>query len=448
MNHRGKLYFFPAFLPLVEILPWLLTAMGALAGFLVGARGRWKKFVWPARALFVLSLIGLGWFTWPRVYWRWHAGESRLTDLPALETIAPPPAAPEFKAATFRPAPWRDLWRVKLTSRALSSPVVSGGLVIFGTWENTVEAYSLIDGSLVWRVHKKEPVFSLTLAAPNLLLAGEGLHTAPSAAITAISLPSGRPLWSREFPGHIESAPTATADHVWLGTGPAGLWCLDAHSGEVLWHSQIGHVDSTPLLSGGSLFVSSQPVEGENKSVFWRLDPSTGKILWSLPLPGQPWGSPHFDVRSQLLVTSTGVGQVGVNLATDHGWAHGINLSGKSAWTTELSGNPIEASVQPAGRGLVVFALTKGEVVALKSADGRVAWHRPLPGPMQADLAMEPGSGTVAAAGSGGTLFLFEGKSGTPLEPHLIDNDSTSAPLFLPDGALLAGPYTLRRVSW
>jgi len=448
MNHRGKLYFFPAFLPLVEILPWLLTAMGALAGFLLGARGRWKKFVWPARALFVLSLVGLGWFVWPRVYWHFQAEGSRLTELPVLETIAPPPPTPEIKSAAFRPGHWRDLWQVKLSSRALSSPVISGGLVIFGTWENTVEAYSIKDGSLVWRVQKKEPVFALALASPTLLFAGEGLHTSPSAAITAISLPSGKPLWSREFPGHIESAPTATANHVWLGTGPAGLWCLDAQSGAVVWHAKIGHVDSTPLLTDGSLFVSSQPVEGENKSILWRMDPASGKIQWSLSLPGQPWGSPHFDANSQLLVTSTGVGQVGVNLATDHGWAHGISLNGKSAWTTELSGNPIEASVQPAGSGLVVFALTKGEVVALKSASGEIAWHRPLTGPMQADLALEPASGTVAAASSGGTLFLFQGKSGSPLEPHLIDNASTSAPLFLPDGAVVAGPYTLRRIVW
>ncbi len=439
-----KLYFFPAFLPLAEALPWLLTAFGAFAGFVLGSRTSNRAVIWAARGLCLALLVGGTAYAWPRLRWKLHARESRLTELPELTVLGEAVPAESAPAVPFR-AEWREAWQVKPSTRALSNPVRAGALLLLGTWENSVEAVSIRNGAPVWRVQKKEPVYSLALASPTLLLAGEGLHASPSSALTAIELPSGRALWSREFAGHIESAPTAFGEKIWVGTGPAGLWCLSARDGAVLWHSSSGHVDSTPLLEGETLYFSSQPDETKEEATFWALDSATGSEKWKLALPGQPWGSPRF--FGKLLVTSTGIGQIGVPKPEDKGWVHGIDVGArKLLWSTELGGNPIEASV-PVG-DLAVFALTKGELVAVRTSTGAVAWRRPLPQTVEAEPVGEPGSGTVAVTGTLGHFTLVNGHTGAVLAEHDYEAGINSALLFLPDGAVLASPSVLRRFQW
>jgi outer membrane protein assembly factor BamB len=441
-----KLYFFPAVLPLVELLPVLLTAFAAIAGFLLGARGRFQRFVWPARIALATAIVALAWFGWPTVYWRLNPNASRLTVLPKFEIISPPPAEEVQPARAFVRGRWREDWRVPIRGRALSSLVLSGGLLMVGTWESTVDAYSTADGAHVWRVQKREPVYSLTLASPNLLIAGEGLHTSQSASLTALELPSGRPLWQREFRGHIESAPTTKDNKIWFGAGPSGLWCLDLLTGTVLWHSAVGHVDSTPLVEGGKVFFAAQPSDAKPTSILHALDASTGAPLWELPLPGQPWGSPK--LLNGMLLTTTGLGQVGVNLATDRGWAHAVTPEGKLVWSSELGGNPIEASVPLPTLGLSAVTLTNGQVVAVRIRDGAIAWRQVLSAPSQADLTVERGSFTLAATLTNGEVHFLDARNGAPLEIHKIDSDSSSAPLFSPSGLYIAGPATLRKIRW
>lgn len=131
----------------------------------------------------------------------------------------------------------------------------------------------------------------------------------------------------------------------------------------------------------------------------------------------------------------------------DKGWVHGIDVGArKLLWSTELGGNPIEASV-PVG-DLAVFALTKGELVAVRTSTGAVAWRRPLPQTVEAEPVGEPGSGTVAVTGTLGHFTLVNGHTGAVLAEHDYEAGINSALLFLPDGAVLASPSVLRRFQW
>jgi outer membrane protein assembly factor BamB len=440
----------------VEVLPWLLAGFGALAGFLLGSaasRRRWGPFLWPARLLALAALVALGFLAWPRLYWRMHPEGTRLTpgaSLPVLETLGPvPPNGPPGPARPLRPGPWSEAWAQKPPRRPLSSPVRAGGLLLVGTWEGTVDAYSAATGAPVWSLKKKEPVYALAAVAGDLLLVGEGLHTSTTASVTAARLPGGQPLWQREFRGHIEAAPAFSAEQnkIWLGTGPGGLWCLDARDGTVVWHAGVGHVDTTPLLAGELVLFTSQPDEGRDESVFWALRARDGAVAWRIPLPGQPWGSPLLDPGTGLVLLSTGIGQIGVNLPTDRGWGHAVSLASRRlAWTTELGGNPIETSRLVPRAGLVAYVLTKGEVLALRASDGAPVWRFPLRSTTQAALASN--GGQLAAVAFDGAVTFLDGATGKPLARRTLDAGSSSAPLFLHDGALLVSPYSLQRLRW
>jgi outer membrane protein assembly factor BamB len=449
---RVRLYFFPALLPIAEALPWLLTAFGALAGFLLSAtRGRAGLLRLAAILLALVVLALAGRYAGSRIWWL-REGDSRLSlpsELPRRMQFGTLPVEMPAALRRYRPGEWHLAWTIRPGRRALSNPLQAGGAYLVGTWESTVEAYALANGAPLWRLQKKEPVYAMSVASPSLLLAGEGLHESGAAALTAVRLPEGTPLWQREFRGHIESAPTYSEKFaaVWVGSGPAGLWSLNARNGSVNWHARVGHVDSTPLLAPGDLLLlSSQPNESVKESTLWALRPADGSVSWSLALPGQPWGSPQLDSATGLVLVSTGVGQIGVKRADDRGWAHAVSLvERKIAWSADLGGNPIEKSIL--ARGLAIYVLTKGEVVALHIADGKEAWRLPLGGEVQADPTLGP-EGVVAVTSTTGKVSLIDLKAGKLLETRSFEAGTGAAPLFLSDGVLVTTPYTHTRFRW
>lgn len=440
----------------MAVVPWLLTAFGALAGFLAGllAKKKGQRIFLAALGVSLVSLAAAAWLFWPKVTLKYVDQGSRLraaADLPNTELLGvlggerEPETPPRAAWDT-----WKAVWSTTTPNRSLSDPLISSGLAIIGTWEGTVESFSLVSGKAIWRVKKREPVIALA-AAGNLLLAGEGVHTSEISALTAISLPEGKVLWSREFNGHLESPPTIEGEHIYLGAGPAGFYCLRAADGELVWKRGGIHVDSTPLVSGGTVYFAGQEKEGTDESVLLALDAATGKEAWNVKIPGQPWGSPSLDTsRGQLLLTS-GVGQIGLLRESDRGWAHAISLKDQVVrWTRPLAGTPLEAAILLPGPGLLIATATKGEIVALRAESGAVAWTQPIGAQIvaQPDLDLSHQPPRIASLDTNGKLRLQSALTGAFLDEHDFAPGANSGPRFLSDGILIALPRSIQRYRW
>jgi len=459
LNHKNKIYFFPAVLPLIAIVPWLLTAFGTLASIVIGILGRRRssRFLKIGFSVCALSFIAAGALLWPSFRLRYldkgtslNTGSALplLTTLGALEQESP--TLPETRAAWDS---WRPLWSTATEKRPLSNPVVAGSIVAVGTWEGTVDAFALSNGKPLWTVKKKEPVIAITHASDSLLLAGEGLHTAPFAALTAISLPDGRVIWDRVFQGHLESpaAYSAESNRIWVGTGPAGLWCLDARDGSVIWHKGGIHVDSTPLLANDLVYFSGQEDGGEKESVFFALNQKDGKESWRISIPGMPWGSPMLDTANEQILTTSGIGQIGIVRETDRGWAHAISLRDhKIRWTRPLSGNPLESSIVLGAQGLVIFTIQNGEIIALRTDSGKEAWSSQLGEQIVAELDIDDNQQPprLVSLATDGKLRIQSAVTGRFLDEHTFPPGNNSAPRFLRDGILLALPRSIQRFHW
>lgn len=455
-KHSGKIYFFPAVLPLMAVVPWLLTAFGAVAGFLAGllAKRSRRPVYLAALVLSLLSLSSAAWLFWPKATLRFVDDGSRLRDagkLPVTESLGS--LAGESEPA---PAPraawdsWKPVWSTAVARRPLSDPVITAGLVIVGTWDASVDAYSLASGKPVWSVKKNEPVIALTLAG-EVLLAGEGVHTSEIAALTAIRLSDGKALWSREFNGHLESPATVHEGLIYLGAGPAGFYCLRASDGELVWKRAGVHVDSTPLVHGGLVYFAGQEAEGSEESVLLALRAADGSEAWRVKIPGQPWGSPSLDSeRNQLLLTS-GIGQIGLLRDSDRGWAHAVALGERTLrWTRPLLGTPLETAIFLPGPGLMITTATKGEIVALRADTGTVAWTQPIGTQIVAqpdldDLHQPP---RLASLDTDGQLRIQSALTGAFLDEHSFAPGANSAPRFLSDGILIALPRVIARYRW
>jgi outer membrane protein assembly factor BamB len=198
------------------------------------------------------------------------------------------------------------------------------------------------------------------------------------------------------------------------------------------------------------VYFSSQPDEKKKEATLWALSQTDGSEQWNFPLPGQPWGSPEQGVDPETLLTTTGIGQVGVTLETDHGWAHALRKNGtkKLIWTHELPGNPIELGRVLRSEGLIFYVLTKGEVFALHANDGSIAWTKKLSGPVQADPVLIENPPTLITFENGGLLSAFGAIDGKLIYSQKLPVGGSSAPLVVEDGFIAVTPYRLVRFQW
>ena len=96
--------------------------------------------------------------------------------------------------------------------------------------------------------------------------------------IVCLDAASGRELWRREFPGQTDgsygaSGTPAVSDGKVYATGSAGLYCLAAADGALVWMRKCDYNHSSPLVANGALFYM-------NGVVLSAHDAATGRLLW------------------------------------------------------------------------------------------------------------------------------------------------------------------------
>lgn len=442
---RHRFYFFPALLPLVEIVPLLLTAIGGLAGLtaVVWKRGR---RIWVVALLCFAIAGGIVIAAMPDKEVR-DAGSRAVAaaDLPKHTVIRPRGDLPDVA-----PLPrFTDLWVVRTKNQLLSSPVVAEGVLVVGTYKNTVEAYHTANGALLWYHTQNEPMFTVGKGHGKTVYSGEGLHHTQSAALTSMTLPEGTIHWAREFLGHIESPPEVSADgkQLWLSTGGGGIWSLRAADGKVIWHQAVGHIDSTPLVAGNRLYAAAQPDENVMQSLFFGMRAADGDILFQTPLPGQPWGRPQLSKNGDFIVTSTGQGQIGVMRDTDKGWAMALDAqNGKLRWQRELPAMPVEPGSYVAEKDIAVYTLKNGALLALRGRDGAPLWQKKIGSAFMAAARLIRRAGKrdmIAAVTVDGVFTIRDAETGAELARRRVAEGASASPADDGDRIYVATPYRL-----
>jgi outer membrane protein assembly factor BamB len=281
------------------------------------------------------------------------------------------------------------------------------------------------------------------VALNDVGFAGEGLHTAIAAGITAFSLPGGKVIWERQFLSHVESPPLvdAAAHRLWTGAGDESIWCLDTRDGSAIWRRKIGHIDATPFIQDGTLYVISWPDAKVHETELFALDPDDGATKWSVPLTGDIMGSPLPGPDNTILIT-TAIGQVGPPLPADKGWAHAVSASGKLLWTVELPNISLpEAAVLPA-RGIVIHTLKTGELRALNIRDGSTAWSAQVGKEFDAPAALRADTNPplLAAVTADGLVTIRDAEDGTEIRRFRVKQGSYAPPVFDGDIVYITTP--------
>lgn len=313
-------------------------------------------------------------------------------------------------------AHFKILWSHETKRQILTAPLIANGMLVFGTYDGTLEAISIADERIAWSLKFPDAIFSLTKDKANTIYMGTGLHTNQRGLFSTIDATTGKIIWQREFTGHLEEPPTIDEQNhrLWVGAGPGSLWALNTRNGDVLWHRDIGHLDATPLLHNDALYVPAQKDEMRHESFFYALNPSDGRILWQVDQPGQPWAAPLIDKTGEIILTTTGDGQIGLSRPSDKGWAQAVSSTGETLWQRNLPDMVMTPGVYIPERNIVIYVMKNGIISAINTSDGSIAWEKRTAHGFSAPPTqiIQFKENLVAVTSDDGTFYMIDAETG------------------------------------
>ena len=174
----------------------------------------------------------------------------------------------------------------------LSSPVVSGGNVFFGSGDGNVYALDAASGKLNWKFQTGDVVHASPAIADGTLFIGSW-----DSYFYALDAATGKEKWRfKTGEDHeiynqvgIQSSAAVADGMVYFGCRDSNLYALDARTGEKKWayNNKGSWVIVSPAVNDGKLFFATS-----DSAMFHALDAKSGAELFSLKLTWPMFGSP------------------------------------------------------------------------------------------------------------------------------------------------------------
>jgi outer membrane protein assembly factor BamB len=152
-----------------------------------------------------------------------------------------------------------------------SSPVIVGGVDVFGAWNGTVTALDLRTHRVRWRHFDGCKVTSSAALAGSTLYLGDYCGR-----LVALNARTGRLRFARSVGGRVYGTPAVSAGRVFVPSSTGGSLTAFSTSGRFLWRRSTGsYVYSSPAVAAGRVFF------GSYNGVFYALSARTGRTLWT-----------------------------------------------------------------------------------------------------------------------------------------------------------------------
>ncbi len=262
----------------------------------------------------------------------------------------------------------RERWMVSTGAKIYSTPATDGRRVIAVSSDGMVRALALKSGRLLWSFDMRQPA----VASP--VTDGKQVYlTGSSGKCYALDITDGTVIWSNPMiDGFVETIPIIYRGMLIFGTWNNHLYALDTGSGEILWDWHNGYNNRmlspaacVPVAVDGRVFV----VAPDRKMAC--LNASTGQLLWHSDLG-------KIAVRESMGVTAD---STLILAKTMNGITVGVNAGGKKGsvvWKTGFDiGYDIAPGVIEEQGGVILIPSDKGVVHAASREDGRLLWsHR------------------------------------------------------------------------
>jgi len=274
--------------------------------------------------------------------------------------------AGEIKALSLRSGQAR--WTFQAGAKIYSTPATDGKRVIAVSADGTVRALGLRNGKLLWSFDAKQPVVaSPVISGGRVFIAGS------SGRCYALDMKEGSVLWSNsEIEGFAETTPLIYRGLIIFGTWDNRLYAIDSETGVTRWVWSNGYTNRmlspaacVPVATGNRVFI----VAPDRKMAC--LDAITGKLIWHSDLGGVA-------VRESMGITSD---STMVLAKTMNGIVIGVSTAANQPeviWKTDFNiGYDIAPGVITGADGILFIPSDKGVVHAASRKEGTLLWsHR------------------------------------------------------------------------
>ncbi|MHC4735266.1 MAG: outer membrane protein assembly factor BamB family protein [Planctomycetota bacterium] len=170
------------------------------------------------------------------------------------------------------------IWKYETANYINGSPAVGQGIVAFGGCDAMIHIVSLTDGSEIKQIDS-----SSYIAASAAIFEGRIYIGNYDNVFISVDISSGKILWKyTEAESPFFSSPAVNRDVVVLGCRDKRVHCIGRDDGKPLWTFQtLGEVDSSPVICGDKVIVGSE----DGRLYMVRL--SNGKRVWSYEIGQQ-----------------------------------------------------------------------------------------------------------------------------------------------------------------
>ncbi|HWD70560.1 MAG TPA: PQQ-binding-like beta-propeller repeat protein [Solirubrobacteraceae bacterium] len=253
---------------------------------------------------------------------------------------------------------WGDNLYLLDDSAALKRIKISNGKQIWKRHMGTCRGCGLSASTPSLDVARKE-LFVTVLSLKGSKIGAVG------GELAAVSMSSGKTLWTASVPSGAESSPMVVGNSVYFGDQAGTEYSLNIRTGHQNWAFSTGGA-----IKAGAAYYKDVLYFGNYAGEFYGVNAKTGKAVWSDSPGGEFYSTP-----------AIAYGRVYVG--NNNGAAYSFGLSsGTVAWTRTLGGyvysGPAVATIP--GLGPTVFIGSyDGDLYALNAQDGSVRWSAPVP---------------------------------------------------------------------
>lgn len=271
-------------------------------------------------------------------------------------------------------------WQFRTDGAIISSPAVTGDLVVAGSTDKNLYAVDRATGKIKWKFATESGVTSSPAVQDGTVYFGSY-----DGRFYAVDADSGQPKWKfdtageRRYAGsHLHglqpaaesmpdpwdlylSSPVVWHGTIYFGSGDGNVYALDTATGREKWKFQTGDVvHSSPAISEGVLFVGSWDRN------LYALDASTGQEKWRFQTGDDPSIHNHIGIQSSPAVVG---GMVYFGCRDGHVYAVDAK-SGEQRWAYSTEGSWVNNSPAVAD-GTVYFGTSiPGLLHALDARSG------------------------------------------------------------------------------
>lgn len=151
----------------------------------------------------------------------------------------------------------RPIWEFPFEDEIRSSPMVDGGVVYCGSYDNNIYALSASKGEFLWKFPTEGGITSKPLVDNGLIYFGS-----QDGKLYAVSAKNGKLVWDFATSGPIRGSARMAEGHIFVGSDDNALYAINTASYRKSWEiSTEGAIRSTPYIHSGLIYFGNEASE-------------------------------------------------------------------------------------------------------------------------------------------------------------------------------------------